>query len=474
MEIAYLRIVVQRLLLQYVKTTYNLDKVSYLMQFKPQWWPADLPFASPSDGKCNNKNTRKVLGSEALKQIIVSYNWYYNLSASPTSLEAGQDDCVFLDEGNIVKNLECFFESCDAQQREVDMSPNTCNATMGSEVLEQQLIFLLETKMYKRILEFMYNMSWDELTGISKILSTNIEASRPLNPPNLSALLSMPHDNMASPPLGFTALEVSKDGNCFFHSIALLLTGEHDNSSLFRLGASLHGINHLDHYLDTIYCGLGENLSDLMSWISSFTARGITSDLDTSNPKEMLRVALQNECMETLLDGAYSGVFQNLIMAGWLQASIQPHLSLGTVQVHNEVYAQALPPCSCYTGTRRELHILWTTADPTCQTLNHIVPLLPTNDNKIQHPATDEIPGLTLRTTCSHEECIRPSPTSVDGKWVQCDSTKGCSRWWHCICVGIFDCEKKKMHLLSNPTYASIQYFTVWQSREKNRSNFFL
>ncbi|MGH0122601.1 UNVERIFIED_CONTAM: hypothetical protein FKN15_033692 [Acipenser sinensis] len=192
-----------------------------------------------------------------------------------------------------------------------------------------------ETKMYKRILEFMYNMSWDELTGISKILSTNIEASRPLNPPNLSALLSMPHDNMASPPLGFTALE--------------------------------------------IYCGLGENLSDLMSWISSFTARGITSDLDTSNPKEMLRVALQNECMETLLDGAYSGVFQNLIMAGWLQASIQPHLSLGTVQVHNEVYAQALPPCSCYTGTRRELHILWTTADPTCQTLNHIVPLLPTN-----------------------------------------------------------------------------------------------
>ncbi|MGH0125848.1 UNVERIFIED_CONTAM: hypothetical protein FKN15_074268 [Acipenser sinensis] len=53
----------------------------------------------------------------------------------------------------------------------------------------------------------MYNMSWDELTGISKILSTNIEASRPLNPPNLSALLSMPHDNMASPPLGFTALE---------------------------------------------------------------------------------------------------------------------------------------------------------------------------------------------------------------------------------------------------------------------------
>ncbi|MGH0171932.1 UNVERIFIED_CONTAM: hypothetical protein FKN15_074095 [Acipenser sinensis] len=60
--------------------------------------------------------------------------------------------------------------------------------------------------------------------------------------------------------------------------------------------------------INEIHCVLGDNRNDAMSWICSVTSKEVTNcNMDISNPREKLRVALQNECRETLVDGSSSG-----------------------------------------------------------------------------------------------------------------------------------------------------------------------
>ncbi|XP_076126724.1 uncharacterized protein LOC143106338 isoform X1 [Alosa pseudoharengus] len=52
----------------------GLSLSEYLPQHRPPWWPEELPFASVSDGE-----GRKAFTAEKLRQVVRSYNAYYNL-----------------------------------------------------------------------------------------------------------------------------------------------------------------------------------------------------------------------------------------------------------------------------------------------------------------------------------------------------------------------------------------------------------
>ncbi|XP_076118469.1 uncharacterized protein LOC143099261 isoform X3 [Alosa pseudoharengus] len=52
----------------------GLSRSEYLPQHRPPWWPEELPFASVSDGE-----GRKAFTAEKLRQVVRSYNAYYNL-----------------------------------------------------------------------------------------------------------------------------------------------------------------------------------------------------------------------------------------------------------------------------------------------------------------------------------------------------------------------------------------------------------
>lgn len=53
-------------------------------------------------------------------------------------------------------------------------------------------------------------------------------------------------------PKGLHAVEVHGDGNCLFRSISVALFGTEKYSTLLRLAAVCHGVDHFNHYLDMV------------------------------------------------------------------------------------------------------------------------------------------------------------------------------------------------------------------------------
>ena len=45
---------------------------------------------------------------------------------------------------------------------------------------------------------------------------------------------------------------VSGDGNCFYNSISVIMTGGEENAAVFRLGAALYGLAHYEHIVQAV------------------------------------------------------------------------------------------------------------------------------------------------------------------------------------------------------------------------------
>ncbi len=54
-------------------------------------------------------------------------------------------------------------------------------------------------------------------------------------------------------PNGFQALVSTGDGNCFYNSISILLSGNEILTTHLRLASVLHAVEHFNHYL-TMVC----------------------------------------------------------------------------------------------------------------------------------------------------------------------------------------------------------------------------
>lgn len=53
-------------------------------------------------------------------------------------------------------------------------------------------------------------------------------------------------------PKGMAPAIVSEDGDCLFHSVSVALVGDEALSDSLRLGATLWGVGHLEHYVDMV------------------------------------------------------------------------------------------------------------------------------------------------------------------------------------------------------------------------------
>ena len=57
-------------------------------------------------------------------------------------------------------------------------------------------------------------------------------------------------------PNEFQALVSTGDGNCFYNSMSILLSGNEQLASHMRLASILHAIEHFHHYLATVRVNL--------------------------------------------------------------------------------------------------------------------------------------------------------------------------------------------------------------------------
>ena len=52
--------------------------------------------------------------------------------------------------------------------------------------------------------------------------------------------------------LGLEPFYSSGDGNCFYNSLSILMSGHESDSEIFRLGAVMYGLPHYDHNVDAV------------------------------------------------------------------------------------------------------------------------------------------------------------------------------------------------------------------------------
>ena len=52
--------------------------------------------------------------------------------------------------------------------------------------------------------------------------------------------------------LGLESFYSSGDGNCFYNSLSILMSGHESDSKIFRLGAAMYGLPHYDHNVDAV------------------------------------------------------------------------------------------------------------------------------------------------------------------------------------------------------------------------------
>ena len=52
--------------------------------------------------------------------------------------------------------------------------------------------------------------------------------------------------------LGLESFYSSGDGNCFYNSLSILMSGHESNFEIFRLGAAMYGLAHYDHIVDAV------------------------------------------------------------------------------------------------------------------------------------------------------------------------------------------------------------------------------
>ena len=52
--------------------------------------------------------------------------------------------------------------------------------------------------------------------------------------------------------LGLESFYSSGDGNCFYNSLSIVMSGHESNFEIFRLGAAMYGLAHYDHIVDAV------------------------------------------------------------------------------------------------------------------------------------------------------------------------------------------------------------------------------
>ncbi|CAH3150759.1 unnamed protein product [Pocillopora meandrina] len=52
--------------------------------------------------------------------------------------------------------------------------------------------------------------------------------------------------------LGLESFYSSGDGNCFYNSLSIVMSGYESDSEIFRLGAAMYGVAHSDHIVDAV------------------------------------------------------------------------------------------------------------------------------------------------------------------------------------------------------------------------------
>ena len=52
--------------------------------------------------------------------------------------------------------------------------------------------------------------------------------------------------------LGLESFYSSGDGNCFYNSLSILMSGHESDSEFFRLGAAMYGLAHYNHIVDAV------------------------------------------------------------------------------------------------------------------------------------------------------------------------------------------------------------------------------
>ena len=52
--------------------------------------------------------------------------------------------------------------------------------------------------------------------------------------------------------LGLEPFYSSGDGNCFYNSLSILMSGDEDDSEIYRLGTAMYGLAHYDHIVEAV------------------------------------------------------------------------------------------------------------------------------------------------------------------------------------------------------------------------------
>ncbi|CAH3156001.1 unnamed protein product [Pocillopora meandrina] len=52
--------------------------------------------------------------------------------------------------------------------------------------------------------------------------------------------------------LGLEPFYSSGDGNCFYNSLSILMSGHESDNEFFRLGAAMYGLAHYNHIVDAV------------------------------------------------------------------------------------------------------------------------------------------------------------------------------------------------------------------------------
>nr|XP_058946320.1 uncharacterized protein LOC131774326 isoform X2 [Pocillopora verrucosa] len=68
--------------------------------------------------------------------------------------------------------------------------------------------------------------------------------------------------------LGLESFYSSGDGNCFYNSLSILVSGHESDIEIFRLGAAMYGLAHYDHIVDANATHFTDR-GDALQWAAS-------------------------------------------------------------------------------------------------------------------------------------------------------------------------------------------------------------
>ncbi|XP_071962631.1 uncharacterized protein [Antedon mediterranea] len=382
----------------------------YLANNKPDWWPENIKFISPT----HKAEDGSMLTKRDLIRIVDSYK---NSEAYKRHKE------------DIKEDLETENDEDEEHKEEV-------NEDLETEYDEDE-----EKRAEKLLNELCQVNSFQEFKDIALKVPGTLPCYSLITHKTNEALFERFQNKFFSVNgKSCVAVKSRGDGNCLYHSISRILFGKQGKPCQLRLMAIKRTVEHYNHLKQHILTGLSTNgEADIAMVVAFLAAVSASVEIFDMRPKEnptidmLLDYIIQAELFCLAKNFAYSGMLQVQFISIATGCEIQNLIEDGSKQY---IY-----PC-CQFEERPVIGILWCRFLSESRLINHVVPLLPIADiktRKKRRPAAKTTWFQdVLGSQCVAKKLglcvIDTGHTSTNKEMICCGK---CQAWYHCVCAGV-------------------------------------